>query len=93
MDEKIDIVEHFFSHAVWIMEFSDSVRLIGITIKVEPSGYLAVMKGLRGDGPIVGFIGARSLVGLYRDIQAKAANGGIKWRPDQFALDKISPSR
>lgn len=87
--DKLLVLEEFFAQKIWFLDVGEGVRICGATIKVEPSGYLLVLKGRSSEGPKVSFVGAGSLSGIRSKLLANALNGGVKWRVDQYALDRL----
>lgn len=86
--DKLRVVEDFFAQGLWLIDVEKGPRIIGMSIKVSPSGMLAVVKAVSSEGPMVTFVGAPTLEGLYRKLQTTLASNAVKWRPDQFALDR-----
>lgn len=86
--DKLEVLEDFFTQPVWFLEFGEGRRLVGITVKVEPQGYLAVLKCISPEGPQVAFVGSSSLDGVRRKLRDAAHRGEIRWRDDKYKLDK-----
>ena len=87
--DKLLVVEEFFAQKIWFLDVGEGVRVCGASIKVEPSGYLLVLKGRSAEGPKVTFIGAGTIEGIRRKLLNSAENGGPEWRVDKFAFDRL----
>ena len=59
--------------------------LYGVTIKIEFTGVLAVLKAKGGGGYQVAFVGAKSLESLIRKVQPILAGEEGRWRQDEYA--------
>lgn len=88
MTDKLQVLEQYFTHGYWMQTHEGISRIMGLTIKAEPSGYLAVVKAFSSEGPVVAFIGAPNLEGIYRKLAGAKGNGGLQWREDKYYLDK-----
>lgn len=86
---KLQRWSHFLGHSVWLEAPAGVSRLNEIRFKITPGAVLAILKGYSAEGPVVAFIGARSLVDLHAKLGTKIALEGLKWRPDRFALDDL----
>lgn len=82
------LVDEFFKTSLWFVEWPSPIRLTGVTVKIEPTGYLLILKGITAEGPVVAFKGARSLWGACTDLRTKDTRYNITWRPDKYALDE-----
>ena len=87
--DKLQVLEEFLARGMWFLELGEGVRVSGATIKVEPSGYLLVLKARSAEGPKVAFVGAGTLDGMRRKLVSGAQQGTLAWRVDQFALDRL----
>lgn len=87
MVDKMLAVEEFFKQALWFLDRTIDQRLLGLTIKVEPTGYLAIFRAITAEGPVVAFYQAQTL----DEIRCRLVNNGglesLKWRTDKYALD------
>ncbi len=55
--DKLRVLDDFLQNQIWFTDVGALRRLTGVTIKVEPSGYLAVIKAVTAEGPEVAFMG------------------------------------
>lgn len=78
----------FFRSKLWYVDWQNGERLIGCSLKVEPTGYLAILKFISAEGPKVGFCGGKTIEGVFRTLSSDAGRKAIKLREDQYALDK-----
>ena len=53
------IIDEFFKNGLWFVDWPKPIRLTGVSVKVEPTGYLVILKGITAEGPVVAFKGAR----------------------------------
>ncbi len=88
-DMKIRTLEDFYARAVWFLEFETGARVSGLTIKCEPTGYLAIIKAITAEGPKVAFLGARTLDKIRTVLSSPEGREKLKWRVDQYTLDRI----
>lgn len=86
--DKLEVLEGWLQHGVWFVEFGDGVRLTGVSIKIQPSGHLAILKGITAEGPKVAFLQLPTIDKLRRKLSAGNGLESIRWRADKFALDK-----
>lgn len=87
--DKLLVLEEFFARKMWFLDLGDGRRVSGASIKVEPSGYLLVLKARSAEGPQVAFVGASSISGIRSKLLASGLTETLKWRIDQFALDRL----
>lgn len=73
---------------LWLQGMDQGLRIMGVTIKVESTGYLVVVKAISAEGPKVAFVGCKGIEQVYRELQQVASLPPKKWREDVFALDK-----
>lgn len=89
-DVKLEVLEEWFRYKLWDANLGETRRLAGLNIKVTPGGCLVVVKAVSGQGPEVAFYQAPSLDAIRRLLSNGAAAETLRWRPDQFVLDKKS---
>lgn len=82
--DKLLVLEEFFSQVVWFLDFGPSLRVVGASIKVEPTGYLLVLRAKSAEGPQVAFVGARTLDKLRTEVLDRAGSERLKWREDRY---------
>lgn len=82
------LLGEWFAQKAWFVEWSNGYRCTGITIKVDPGGVLGVVKAISAEGPMVAFVGAPTIDSLWRKLRDGGVRSGLKWRPDQYRLDK-----
>jgi len=94
MDEvQYDIIfDEFFTRNVWLLEWEDGIRLTGLSLKCEFTGYLAVLRGISAEGPKVAFLSKPTLKQVYSNLKSKNGRGAVRWRPDRFKLDNLEKS-
>jgi hypothetical protein len=83
----------WFRNGLWFASWSNGERLVGLTIKVEPTGYLAILKFITAEGPKVGFYSSKTLEGVFRGLSSDKGREAVRLREDKYALDKITQSR
>lgn len=86
--DKLVVLEEFLRNRIWFCDFGANVRLVGMSIKIEPNGLFVILKAITAEGPVVAFTGATDLDGLRRKLQSPEGRSKLKWREDRFALDK-----
>ena len=59
--------------------------LYAVSIKVEFSGVLAIMRAKGGGGHLVGFVGAKNLRKLAEKIRPVLTGEEGRWREDEYA--------
>ena len=89
MTDKLLVLEEFYAQKIWFLKLEDGKRIYGASIKVEPSGYLLVLKARSAEGPQVAFIGGGTLDGLRKKLLAFGGDNQPRWRQDKFALDRL----
>lgn len=89
MSDKLLVLEEFFAQKIWFLELGMGIRVHGCSIKVEPQGYLLVIRARSAEGPKVAFVGKSTLDGLRRHLLGLDGTDTLKWRDDQFALDRM----
>lgn len=82
------LLGEYFSNKVWFTDFPGAVRLVGISIKVEPGGCLGVLKAVSAEGPKVAFLGASSIDSLWRKLRDPSGRAALQWREDKYRFDK-----
>lgn len=87
--DKLLVVEEFYAQKLWFLDLGSGVRVYGATLKIEPSGYLLVIKARSAEGPQVAFVGAQSLAAVRNKLLQAEGNGSLVWRTDKFALDGL----
>lgn len=92
MVDKLRNLEEFFATRMWFTEFEEPIRLTGVSIKVEPTGYLVILKGITAEGPRVAFVGVKQLDLFRRIMLGQVDHKVIKWRLDRFAIDEKAQS-
>lgn len=92
MVDKLVLMDEYLLQGLWREKFDEIARLVGVTIKVEPLGYLAVFKATGAEGPVVAFKTFRSLEEIYRSLKSTEGRASLRWRPDKFMLDKYAKS-
>lgn len=85
---EIASVCEWFRNNLWFVDWPGGERLVGLTIKVEPTGYLLILRFISAEGPKVGFYGCQSLEKAFRALSSSTAREAIRLRPDKYALDK-----
>lgn len=93
MVDKLASIEEFMTRKIWFADNLGVRRLTGFSVKVEPNGFLAILKGISAEGPVVAFMSVPSLEKLFRSLTTTEGLEALKWRPDKFALDKLSEKR
>ena len=86
--DKLQIIEDFFKQTIWFQECGEGVRLVGASLKIEPTGMLLILRGISAEGPLVAFVGGRGLEEIWRKVNTSEKCKSLKWRTDHFALDK-----
>jgi len=86
--DKMQAFDDFRKGKLWFLGMEQGLRVVGVTIKVEPGGYLVVIKAITAEGPKIAFVGCGSLEQVYREIQGIDSLPLNKWREDKYALDK-----
>lgn len=86
--DKLLVLEEFYAQQIWFLDFGGNRRLMGVSIKVDPSGILAILKAISPEGPQVAFVGASTFDQVRRKLSGTESRNTIKWRADQFALDR-----
>jgi len=86
--DKLGLVNEWFTYSMWISDWTPVSRLVGCSLKVETSGYLAILKGISAEGPMVAFVGEKSLVKLFEKLRSAKVRENLVWRPDIYAFDK-----
>lgn len=84
--DKLEIVDEFLRHQLWLQDLGEGRRLTGVSIKIRPEGYLVILKAISKEGHLVAFLGKGSLVKLYRCLQSGAGREALVWRPDKYKL-------
>ena len=78
----------------WAVQLNDTAigkdipgvgMVYGLSIKIDASGVLVVVKAKGGGGHVVAFVGGRSLEACARKMQPVLTGEGGKWREDQYA--------
>jgi hypothetical protein len=82
--DKLQAVDEFLKNGAWFLEFGGDKRVRGMTLKIEPTGYLLVLKVATPEGPQVAFYGCETLEKLYRFLQNGTENGSLKFREDRY---------
>ena len=85
---KFDVLEEFYARKVWFLDIGDGKRMSGLTIKCEPTGYLAILKAISAEGPKVAFLGANTLDKIRTVLCSPKGLAELKWRDDQYRLDR-----
>jgi hypothetical protein len=85
---KLGVLEEFFAQQIWFLDVGVGRRVIGLTIKVEPTGYLAVIKAIGTGGPEVSFAGSQTLDGIRTKLSHSGGGLDLAWRQDKYRLDK-----
>lgn len=85
---KLGVLEEFFVQRLWFLNVGQDRRIIGCSIKVEPTGYLAVLKAITPAGRQVTFVGSKTLDGVRRHLEDPQKLGKQVWRDDLFGFDK-----
>lgn len=86
--DKVQVLDEFFRQKVWFVDCGDSRRIVGVSIKVEPNGYLAIIKAISPEGPQVAFLGKKSLDKIRTALLSSDGRGALRWRIDEYQLDK-----
>lgn len=86
--DKLVTLDEFFQQKVWFLDFGPTIRLVGVTIKVEPTGYLAILRAITAEGPKVAFLGKKGLDKLRTALLDESGRDAIRWRDDKYKLDK-----
>lgn len=86
--DKLQVLEDWLTQGVWFEDFGTEIRLVGITIKVQPGGHLAVLRGITSEGPKVAFLQVAQIDRIRTMLRDGGSNGCVRWREDKFALDK-----
>jgi len=86
--DKLTVVEDFLRTQIWFLDWGSNIKFVGMTVKIEPSGLFVIVRALSPEGPIVAFTGASCLESLMRKLKSGEERSKLRWRPDQFALDK-----
>lgn len=85
----LQLVEEFLTDNLWFLEMDSGIRIRGCSIKVEPSGFLVVLKGKSAEGPVVAFMGKSSLNKVVAALRTEAGRNALRWRQDKFAFDNL----
>ena len=79
----------FLEWDILAAEVAGGGRVYELVLKIRPSGLLAIIKIVRGDGPFIAFAGARGFRSLSREVRDKIRSPSTKWREDKYAkLDR-----
>lgn len=87
MSGKLLILEEFFKHKIWFLDFGPEVRLVGCSLKIEATGLLLILRGVSAEGPVVAFSQETELDGFRKRCLALGGKPALKWRADQYRLD------
>lgn len=90
---KLGVLEEFMRQRLWFIDVGQERRVVGMSIKIEPTGYLAVVKTISAEGPEVCFVGTKTLDGIRRNLLDRSERDTRKWREDKYRVDKNSPSQ
>lgn len=90
--DKLLVLEEFYGQKLWFLDLGGDQRVYAASIKVEPSGYLLILRARSAEGPQVAFVGARSLSEIRRKVLGFEGNSTLKWQADKFALDGLGES-
>jgi len=87
MIDKLGVVDEFFQRGLWLTQEGGGRRVTGASLKLSPTGYLLIVRAYGAEGPVVAFVGARTLAEVMRKTKSGLEEGNLKWREDQFAFD------
>lgn len=87
--DKLSIVNEWLTRSLWIEGIGQHKKLTGVSIKVQPTGLLMILKAISPEGPVIAFVGGSSLEDIMRKVKATIADGGVRWREDRFAFDNL----
>lgn len=90
MADKLLVLEEFYATKVWFLNWPNGIRVTAISLKIQPGSILAILKAISAEGPMVAFAQVKSLDELRRKLSDPQGISSIKWRPDQYGLDKNS---
>lgn len=88
MADKLVLFDDLCRGPLWLAGQELGLRVMGVSIKVEPTGYLVVFRAVTAEGPRVAFVGCGTLQQVYRALQDVGSVPLSKWREDKYALDK-----
>jgi hypothetical protein len=87
--DKGVVIDDILLRRIYFYEWNQSVRLASISIKVDPTGVLAILKGITAEGPVVAFKGSTGIYKLCMQLRDKGVRETIKWRRDDYAIDNL----
>lgn len=89
---ELDVVEHLFTWKVFVEGFEGVSQVTGCSLKCSPNNVLVILKANGAEGPVVAFVGGSGIKDVFQKVSSAQRNGGLRWRQDQFTLDKITKS-
>ena len=84
----VQAMDDWFTSTCWFTEWPIPVRLAKVTIKVDPTGVLAIITGITSEGPVVGFFGASSVSKVWRSLSTEAGRAKVSFKEDKYKLDR-----
>lgn len=85
--DKLGLVNAWLTRDLWLQDIAGGKRLVGASLKIQPTGLLLVLKSISAEGPFVAFVGGNSLEKIMRKTQVGLDGGAMNWRIDQYRLD------
>lgn len=89
MAGKLELFDDLCRGPLWFSGQEEGFRLVGASLKIEPTGYLVILRAITAEGPRVAFVGAGTLEQVYRALKDLNSLPLEKWKVDRFALDKM----
>ena len=86
--DKLKVLEDWLLGGVWFEDLGTEFRLVGITIKIQPGGHLAILKAVTAEGPRVAFLQLRDIDRLRTLLRDAGGRDCLRWREDKYKLDK-----
>jgi hypothetical protein len=88
-DVGLITLEEWFATKVWFLEWGNGHRLVDMSLKIQPGGYLLILRAISAEGPQVAFYQSYSLDGIRKGLGEVSGRNSLKWRPDKFKLGEI----
>lgn len=82
-------MDDVFVRSCWLKGAESGMRLHGVNIKVQPTGYLVILKVLTAEGPRVAFRQAGTIEAVGREVRDWDQITLKNWKEDRFFLDRL----
>lgn len=88
MADKLQLFDDFCRGPLWLMGAGTGSRIMGVSLKVEPTGYLLIIRAVTAEGPKVAFVGCATMEKVYRRLKDIDSLPLSKWKEDRYAFDR-----